>query len=73
MSWSTEKNWIPTRLLRVAGSVDTSTGATEVNTDAGPAYVKPLGNRQGPHVLATDWGGTHLARWFGDTGRIKNA
>ena len=34
-------------------------------TDAGPAYIKPLGNRQGPHVLATDWVGTHLAKWFG--------
>lgn len=34
-------------------------------TDAGPAYIKPLGNRQGPHVLATDWVGTHLARWLG--------
>ncbi|MCC6508627.1 MAG: hypothetical protein IT423_05950, partial [Pirellulaceae bacterium] len=29
------------------------------------AYIKPMGNRQGPHVLATDWVGTHLARWFG--------
>jgi len=24
-----------------------------------------MGNRQGPHVLATDWVGTHLAKWFG--------
>jgi hypothetical protein len=24
-----------------------------------------LGNRQGPHVLATDLVGTHLARWLG--------
>ena len=45
--------------------MDTSTGATEVMTDAGRAYIKPLGNRQGPHVLATDWVGTHLAKWFG--------
>jgi hypothetical protein len=65
MAWAHEAIWKPTRLLEVAASVDTSTGATEVLTDAGPAYVKPLGNRQGPHVLATDWVGTHLARWFG--------
>ena len=51
--------------MEVAGSVDTSTGATEVTTDAGRAYIKPMGNRQGPHVLATDWVGTHLASWFG--------
>ena len=65
MAWNLESTWQPTRLLQVAGSVDTSTGATEVSTDAGRAYIKPMGNRQGPHVLATDWVGTHLARWFG--------
>ena len=51
--------------MRIARSADTSTGATEVTTDAGRAYIKPMGNRQGPHVLATDWVGTHLAKWFG--------
>ncbi len=65
MAWTHETNWNPTRLLGVAGSADSSTGATEVETDAGPAYLKPMGNRQGPHVLATDWVGTHLAKWFG--------
>ncbi|MCE9528295.1 MAG: hypothetical protein K8R36_19810 [Planctomycetales bacterium] len=64
MPWVLESNWNPTRLMEVAGSADTSTGATEVTTDAGRAYLKPLGNRQGPHVLATDWVGTHLAKWF---------
>jgi hypothetical protein len=65
MTWAMESTWQPTRLLQVAGSVDTSTGATEVSTDAGRVYIKPMGNRQGPHVLATDWVGTHLAKWFG--------
>lgn len=65
MPWSPDMNWKPTRLMEILGSADTSTGATEVTTDAGRAYLKPLGNRQGPHVLATDWVGTHLARWFG--------
>jgi len=65
MAWSPETNWKPTRLMELAGSADTSTGATEVTTDAGRAYIKPMGNRQGPHVLATDWVGTHLAKWFG--------
>ena len=65
MAWALNTTWKPTRLMEVAGSADTSTGATEVTTDAGRAYIKPMGNRQGPHVLATDWVGTHLARWFG--------
>lgn len=65
MAWLPESTWNPTRLREVAGSADTSTGATEVTTDAGRAYIKSLGNRQGPHVLATDWVGTHLAKWFG--------
>jgi hypothetical protein len=65
MAWSLETNWKPTRLVEVARSADTSTGATELTTDAGRAYIKPMGNRQGPHVLATDWVGTHLAKWFG--------
>jgi hypothetical protein len=65
MTWELHTPWQPTSLLRIGESCDTSTGATEVLTDAGRAYVKPLGNRQGPHVLATDWVGTHLAKWFG--------
>lgn len=65
MTWNLDTTWQPTRLLEVAGSSDTSTGTTEVTTDVGRAYIKPMGNRQGPHVLATDWVGTHLARWFG--------
>lgn len=65
MVWTLESSWMPTRLMEVAWSADTSTGATEVTTDAGRAYIKPMGNRQGPHVLATDWVGTHLAKWFG--------
>lgn len=65
MTWQLNTDWKPTQLLEVAGSVDTSTGATEVMTDAGRAFIKPMGNRQGPHVLATDWVGTHLANWLG--------
>jgi hypothetical protein len=65
MGWALETNWNPIRLMEVAHSADTSTGATEVTTDAGRAFIKPMGNRQGPHVLATDWVGTHLAKWFG--------
>jgi len=65
MPWTLTADWQPTRLLEVVRSVHSSTNATEVNTDAGRGYIKTLGNRQSPHVLATDWVGTHLARWFG--------
>ncbi|NLE36476.1 MAG: hypothetical protein GX621_00460 [Pirellulaceae bacterium] len=65
MAWALDTKWNPSRLMEIGGSADTSTGTTEVTTDAGRAYIKPLGNRQGPHVLATDWVGTHLAKWFG--------
>jgi len=56
--------WQPTRLLQVVESMDTSTGATRVKTDATYAFVKTLGNRSGPHRLACEWVGTSLARWF---------
>lgn len=65
MTWELHTPWQPTSLVQVGDSRDSSTGTTEVLTDAGPAYIKPMGNRQGPHVLATDWVGTHLAKWFG--------
>jgi hypothetical protein len=42
-------------------------GTARIVTDAGPAYIKPLGNRQGPHPLACEWVATNLARWFGLT------
>ena len=59
------KTWNPQRLLIVGASHDTSMGTTEIDTDAGPAYIKPMGNRQGPHALAAEWVGTHLVQWFG--------
>jgi len=58
-------DWRPTALRRVVHSKDTSMGTTEIVTDAGWAYIKPMGNRQGPHALAAEWVGTHLARWLG--------
>jgi hypothetical protein len=59
-----EKKWKPMHLLSVAKSYDTSVGTTEIETDAGTAYLKPMGNRSGPHVLAVEWIATHLAQWF---------
>ncbi len=57
--------WEPTALVEVIESVDSSTGATRVKTDATFAFLKVMGNRSGPHRLACDWVGSKLARWFG--------
>ena len=58
-------SWQP-RYIRFAG--DAFTTATEtvfVTTDAGNCYLKAMGNRGGPHLLASDWVATHLAQWLG--------
>jgi hypothetical protein len=57
--------WTPTKFLRFEEAFDTSMGTAKIVTDAGRAYIKALGNRQGPHPLACEWVGTQLARWFG--------
>jgi hypothetical protein len=57
--------WSPTTFLRFEEAYNTSMGAARIITDAGPAYIKALGNRQGPHPLACEWVATHLAKWFG--------
>lgn len=59
--------WRPTRLVRVVKSFDSSTGATEVKTDATFGFLKAMGNRQGPHALASELVGSTLAKWFGLT------
>lgn len=40
-------------------------GTARVKTDATYAYLKGLGNRQGPHALASEYVASSLARWFG--------
>jgi hypothetical protein len=57
--------WQPEYIKRVEGVLSTSTGAARVVTDAGRAYVKAMGNPEGPHVLASEWVGTKLASLFG--------
>ncbi len=58
-------NWAPTTVLRVIRSFPTGSEVVRVETDQGEAYLKALGNAGGPHVLACEWTGTHLARWMG--------
>lgn len=39
--------------------------ALRVQTDQGSAFLKAMGNPEGPHVLVCDLVGTRLAEWFG--------
>jgi hypothetical protein len=57
--------WPPTRITRVIRGLGTSTGPLYVMTDVGRAYVKTLGNPEGPDALVSEWIGTRLARWLG--------
>ena len=58
--------WQPTHFEElVDGPFATSMGTALVETDAGPGYLKALGNPEGPHALAREFVGSSLARWFG--------
>ena len=57
--------WQPTTFKRYVTCFPTSTGVALIVTDAGEAYIKALGNREGPHALAREYVGTMLAQWFG--------
>jgi hypothetical protein len=57
--------WTPSRIRWVDRTLGTSTGATRVETDEGPAYAKLLGNPEGPQALFCDWVGTRAAAWLG--------
>jgi hypothetical protein len=56
--------WPPTIIRRADQGFATAADTVLVSTDAGPAYLKALGNRGGPHRLAADWVGTQLAKWL---------
>lgn len=57
--------WQPTTIRRADKAYRTATDTVRVTTDAGPGFLKALGNHGGPHLLAADWVGTHLAQWLG--------
>lgn len=57
--------WCPTIVKRITKVLGTSTGATRAMTDAGGAYIKALGNPEGPHALICELVGTRLAAWLG--------
>lgn len=57
--------WAPTKIRWVGNTLASSTGATHVETDAGPAYVKLMGNGEGPQALYCEYVGTRAAAWLG--------
>jgi hypothetical protein len=56
--------WQPSRILRVVEALPTGSNVVRVETDRGEGFLKALGNRAGPHVLACELVGTQLARWL---------
>jgi hypothetical protein len=59
-------DWRPNELLRIEDVLPTNMRVVRAVTDAGKAYIKPLGGSDhGPHCLACELIGTRLARWFG--------
>lgn len=57
--------WQPQFIRFAADAFTTATETVFVTTDAGNGYLKAMGNRGGPHLLAADWVATHLAQWLG--------
>lgn len=57
--------WQPQHIHFAADAFNTATETVLVATDAGNGYLKAMGNRGGPHLLAADWVATHLAQWLG--------
>ena len=54
-------NFQPTSITRFIANFDSGAGTLFVDTDAGKAYLKAIGNPAGPHALACEWVGTRLA------------
>lgn len=59
------QRWSPTRIRWVGKTLDTSTGASRVETDQGAAYAKLVGNPEGSQALFCELVGTRAAAWLG--------
>jgi hypothetical protein len=55
----------PTSINRFIGNRPTGASVVVVQTDAGPAFLKGLGNEAGPHALACELVGSLAADWLG--------
>jgi hypothetical protein len=49
--WHSSGNWQPTEVNQFINHVNSGAGTLIVRTDAGLAYLKALGNPDGPHAL----------------------
>ena len=65
MSGPSDQRWHPREFHRFDEAIPSSMCTARITTDAGPAYLKAMGNPQGPHQLACEYVGTQLAAWFG--------
>lgn len=58
-------NWRPTKIRSLVQALPSGSEALQVETDAGPAFAKLPGGREGPHILACELVGTRLAALLG--------
>lgn len=63
--FSSSESFRPTEVTQFVANKDSGAGTLIVSTDAGLGYLKALGNPDGPHALAKDLIGTHLAAKLG--------
>ena len=59
--WHSNPAWQPNEVTQFINHVNSGAGTLIVGTDAGLAYLKALGNPDGPHALVKDLLDTHLA------------
>ncbi|HCN30620.1 MAG TPA: hypothetical protein DIT64_18170 [Verrucomicrobiales bacterium] len=58
-------HWKPTRIRGLVQALPSGSEALLVETDAGAAYAKLPGGKEGPHILACELVGTRLAALLG--------
>ncbi len=54
--------WSPSYIVRVLEIAHSSTKPIRVETNAAEAFLKVMGNPEGPHVLASEWVAVELAK-----------
>ena len=63
--FASNPQFAPTEVTRFIKGLDTAAGTLLVETDAGMAYLKAIGNPAGPHALACELVATRLAGSIG--------
>lgn len=65
LPWHSSTKWNPSEVTEFVSSLSSGAGTLIVETDAGRAYLKALGNPDGPHALAKELLGTYLSKLLG--------